>query len=60
MKKLTEYSTNHSEIHEFYGFIQKMNQLNLMQILLIPIIFNVPCIRLNYQKTLTLRELMEF
>ena len=60
MKKLTEYSTNHSEIHEVCGFIQKMNQLNLMQILLIPIILNVPCIRLNYQKTLTLRELMEF
>ena len=33
---------------ESFGFLLKMKQLILMQILLIPIISNISCIRLNY------------
>ena len=59
MYNLIEHSSNYSEKQEVYGFILKMKQLILMQTLLIPIILNLSCIRLNYEKTLKLMEIME-
>ena len=48
MYNLIEYSSNILKQQEVYGFIQKMKQLILMQILLMIIILNLSSIRLNY------------
>ena len=48
MYNIIEYSSNYSETINVYGFIQKMKQLISMQILRIPIMLNLSCIRVNY------------
>ena len=48
MHNIIEYSSNYSETTNVYGFIQKMKQLISMQILPIPIMLNLSCIRVNY------------
>ena len=49
MHNLLEYSSNYSERKDsYYGFILKMKQLILMQILLMIIILNLLNIKLNY------------
>ena len=44
---------------DVYGFIQKMKQLILLQILQTLLILNLSCIRLHYYKTQKLMEQME-
>ena len=48
MYNLREYGSNYSKKQKVYGFIQKMKQLILMQILLMIIILNLSNIMLNY------------
>ena len=48
MQNLIGYSSNYSEATRSYGFILKMRQLILMQILLMIIILNLSTKRLNY------------
>ena len=45
MYNLIEYSSNYSEV---YGFILKMEELVLIQILLMPIILNLSGKRVDY------------
>ena len=45
MYNLIEYSSNYSEV---YGFILKMKELVLIQILLMPIILNLSGKRVDY------------
>ena len=55
---LIEYSSNYSETTgSLWFFFQKMKQLILMQILLIPIILNLSCIRQS--KILKLMKLID-
>ena len=51
MYNLTEYSSNYSKTTKVYGFIQKMKQLILMQILLMMIILSLLKIGLNHWET---------
>ena len=48
MYSLEEYGSNYSETTGNYGFIQKMKQQILMQMLQTPIMLHPSCIRLNY------------
>ena len=48
MYNLMEYTSNYSKGLKVYGFILKMKQLILMQILLMLIIINLSSIRLNH------------
>ena len=59
MYNLLEYSSNYSDTIGVYKFILKVGKLILMLILRITIISNLSSVRLNYQETPKLKELME-